>query len=139
MGAIGDDGPGGRIEFLNCTVENTENGGAYVYDKSATAAEVRFTNCKWNNVATVRRHQKHGAPILISLGREIITKKQGGIVFEDCVVFDPYNRPALKTEEDQGEKGAIGIRGRILRQGPGEARTEITPESADCSMEITPL
>lgn len=139
VGAIGDDGPCGWIEFRNCTVENTDNGGTYVYDKSATAAEVRFVNCKWNNVATLRRHQKHGAPILISLRRESITKKHGGIVFEDCVVFDAYDRPALKTEEDQGEKGAVGIRGHILRQGPGQARAATMPESTDCSLEVTPL
>ena len=45
VGAVGDDGPGGKIEFLDCTVENTKNGGSYVYDKSAPV-KVRFTSCK---------------------------------------------------------------------------------------------
>ena len=135
VGAIGDDGPGGTIEFRNCTVENTKNGGSYIYDKSATAAEVRFTNCKWRNVA----EKKQGSPILIHLRRDSITKKHGGIVFDDCVVFDPYDRPVLKTEEGQGEKGATGIRGRLLRQGPGAARLDITPESTDCTLGVSSL
>lgn len=135
VGAVGDDGPGGKIEFLDCTVENTKNGGSYVYDKSATAAEVRFTNCKWSNVA----EKKRGTPILIHLRRESITKKHGGIVFDDCVVFDQHDRPVLKTEEGQGEKGAVGIHGNILRQGPGEARLDITPESTDCTLDLSSL
>ncbi len=136
VGAIGDDGPGGYIEFRNCTVENTRNGGAFVYDKSATAAELRFVNCKWYNVATVH---KKAAPLLITLMRESITKKQGGILFDDCVVFDLHDRPALKTEEDQGEKGALNISGILLRIGPGDARVEWTPESAGCTLEIHPI
>ncbi|MCK5863332.1 MAG: right-handed parallel beta-helix repeat-containing protein [Candidatus Hydrogenedentes bacterium] len=136
VGAIGDDGPDGWIEFRNCTVENTQSGGTFVYDKSATAAEVRFVNCKWNNVVP---EDKQGTPLLITLMRESITKKHGGIVFEECVVFDPCDRPVLKTEEDQGEKGALDIRGRILRRGPGEARSNISPESTGCTLKVIPL
>ena len=135
VGAVGDDGPGGCIEFRNCTVENTRNGGSYIYDKSATAAEVRFINCKWRNVA----EKKKGTPILIHLRRESITKKHGGIVFDNCVVFDQHDRPVLKTEEGQGEKGATGIQGTILRSGPGEARLDITPESTDCTVQVSSL
>lgn len=135
VGAVGDDGPEGWIEFRNCTIENTGNGGTYVYDKSATAAEVRFINCKWRNVA----EKKQGTPILIHLRRESITKKHGGIVFDNCVVFDQHDRPILKTEEGQGEKGANGIHGSILRSGPGEARLDITPESTNCTVEVSSL
>ncbi|HDP36220.1 MAG TPA: hypothetical protein ENN29_14075 [Candidatus Hydrogenedentes bacterium] len=139
VGAVGDDGPGGWIEFRNCTVENTRYGGAYVYDKSAKSAVVRFVNCKWSNTSTVAKRQERREPILINLRRESITKKQGGIFFDDCVIFDSFDRPALKTEEDQGEKGAVNIRGRILRRGPGEARADISPGSAECDLEVSSL
>ncbi|OQB33064.1 MAG: hypothetical protein BWY09_02795 [Candidatus Hydrogenedentes bacterium ADurb.Bin179] len=136
VGALGDDGPGGYVEFRNCTVENTRNGGAFIYDKSASAAEVRFVNCKWRNTAPFH---KKASPLLITLMRESITTTHGGIVFENCVVYDSIDRPVLKTEEDQGNKGAHAIRGLILREGPGEPCTEITPESTDCTVEIKSL
>jgi polygalacturonase len=136
VGAVGDDGPAGLIEFRNCTVENTRNGGAFVYDKSATAAEVRFVNCKWRNVAV--KHKK-ATPLLITLMRDSITKKHGGIFFENCVVYDTLDRPVLKTEEDKGEKGARHIRGAILREGPGNARAALSPESTDCLLELHSL
>ncbi len=139
VGAVGDDGPGGLIEFRNCTVENTRRGGAFVYDKSAEGALVRFVNCKWRNVATVGPDRNPGTPLLITLMRDGITKKHGGIEFVDCVVHDHRDRPVLKTEEDQGEKGAVGIRGTIFRQGPGAARVELTPESTDCALELRVL
>lgn len=44
----------GDIEFRNCTVENTQRAGAYVYDKSSDGALVKFTNCNWRNVAAVK-------------------------------------------------------------------------------------
>ncbi len=136
VGALGDDGPGGYIEFRNCTVENTRNGGAFIYDKSATAAEVRFVNCKWRNTARVH---KQASPLLITLMRESITATHGGITFDNCIVFDTYDRPVLKTEEDQGNPGARAIRGLILREGPGVPRTEITPASTDCPVEVQSL
>ena len=139
VGALGDDGPAGLIEFRNCTVENTRGGGAFVYDKSATAAEVRFVNCKWNNVLSDTRDREKHAPLLISLLRESITKKHGGILFEDCIVFDSCDRPLLKSEEDQGEPGVLNIRGRLLRQGPGAARADFSNGSAGCTLEVTPL
>lgn len=136
VGAVGDDGPAGLIEFRGCTVENTRNGGAYVYDKSASAAEVRFVNCKWRNVAM--KHQRT-APLLINLRRDSITRKHGGIVFDACVIYDALDRPVLKTEEDQGEKGALHITGDIWREGPGTAHAEISPESVDCPLEVRQL
>ncbi len=136
VGAVGDDGPGGLIEFRNCTVENTRRGGTFVYDKSAEGALVRFVNCKWRNVATVGPDRDPGTPILITLMRESVTKKHGGIEFLDCLVYDHRDRPVLMTEEDQGGKGAVGIRGTILRRGPGGARAALTPESVDCALEV---
>jgi len=136
VGALGDDGPGGYVEFRNCTVENMRNGGAFIYDKSASAAEVRFVNCKWRNTAPFH---KKASPLLITLMRESITTTHGGIVFENCVVYDSIDRPVLKTEEDQGNKGAHAIRGLILREGPGEPRAEISLESTDCPLEVKPL
>ncbi len=138
VGAVGDDGPDGVIEFRNCTVENTGHGGAFVYDKSADGAEVRFVNCKWRNTAHAGKRGAPGTPLLITLMRSSITQKHGGIVFEDCVVYDDHDRPVLKTEEDEGEKGASGIRGRIFRQGPGAARAALSPESSGCALEVLP-
>jgi len=139
VGAVGDDGPGGLIEFRNCTVENTRNGGAYIYDKSAEAALVRFANCQFRNTATRSTEKRPWWPLVLSLNRDTITKRHGGVEFADCAVYDDLDRAALKTEEDKGSKGALNVTGTIRRCGPGAARAEFTPESAGCTLEVVPF
>lgn len=139
VGAVGDDGPSGLIEFRNCTVENTRNGGAYVYDKSAEAAGVRFARCSFRNTATRATEKRPWWPLVLSLNRDSITRRHGGVEFVDCAVYDHLDRAALKTEEDNGEKGAVNVTGTIRRSGPGAARAEFTPESEGCTLEVTPF
>ena len=47
--APGDGGLQGRVEFIDCTSENTGRAGANVYGSSAGNLKVRFVNCKWKN------------------------------------------------------------------------------------------
>lgn len=139
VGAIGEDGVGGLIEFRNCTIENTENGGVYVYDKHPDRALVRFTNCKWRNVATSGTENDPGTPLLLSLRRESLTKIHGGIVFDSCMVFDDRNRPCLIAEEDQGEPGIRRLSGVLYVVNPNGARADLgAAEASEISLEVVP-
>jgi len=108
VGAVKDDGPEGTILFKNCTVENTQEPGAYVYDKSAESASVTFENCKWNNVA----QEEDQTPIRLNARRESVAKTIGGINFDDCRLYDSKERPAVVIEGKEGMK-ARDVHGRI--------------------------
>ncbi|MFA7693015.1 MAG: right-handed parallel beta-helix repeat-containing protein [Candidatus Hydrogenedentales bacterium] len=133
VGALGDDGPGGSIVFRNCTVEHTRRSGINVYDKSASAAQVHFIDCHLNAVA--EKH-KEVAPVQLSLNRESIATRHGGIYFDECVVYDTLDRPVLKSSEKEGDKGVHGLEGSLRREGPGAARMVLAPESTGCSLQL---
>ncbi len=139
VGAV-RDGVRGSIEFVNCTVENTKRGGAFVYDKSAQGALVRFTNCNWRNVATAPALRGPRAPLLLSLMRGSITEELGGIEFTDCVVYDDQDRPALVAECDVAG-GRIGdIRGNLSIANPHGVRVQIGAEDkAPASLTVSAL
>lgn len=133
--AVGAVSPGvrGTVEFRACTVENTGNGGAFIYDKSPDGALVRFKDCIWRDVAA---RDPRGTPILITLMREAITPTHGGIVFEGCALFDTRNRPSVVIEEDEGTPGIIGLEGDITVRGPGEPRVELRQKSVVTGLQL---
>ncbi len=138
VGAV-RDGLQGSIEFVNCTVENTARGGAFVYDKSADGAVVRFLGCKWGHAATAPATSGPRAPLLISLLRASITDHIGGIEFQDCVLYDGQDRPGLVAECD-AERGRItNVCGNLLIQNPFGARVLLEPaEGAACTLTVSP-
>jgi hypothetical protein len=141
VGAVGDDGPGGVIEFLNCTIENTAKGGIFVYDKSADKARVRFVNCKWKAVGmaqgeTGRKDLRLRTPLLLSHQRPKITKKNGGIDFIDCYVYDEVDRPVLVGEDGGGKMGLHDVHGQIRVRGPDGARTDIRCKSFNVDVSV---
>lgn len=83
---IGDAGPGGSIEFDNCTVENTVGYGIKVQEKSAKGARVTFTNCNVINAASNRQFGGEWSPISLSLPQPDIVQTMGGIDFINCFV-----------------------------------------------------
>ena len=76
---------------------------------------------------------------MVSLNRESITRRHGGVEFVDCAVYDSLDRAALKTEEDKGQKGAVNVTGTIRRCGPGAPRAEFSPGSEGCTLEVGAL
>ncbi len=138
VGAVKDDGPQGLIEFKNCTIENTRNGGVFVYDKSADNARVRFVHCKWRQVGTMKwPRKKPSAPLLLTLLRPELTKKHGGIDFVDCYVYDDLDRPVLIAEGDHGELGIHDLKGRITVRNPYGARVDFRSKPFDVDLKIT--
>ncbi len=130
---VADGGPGGLVEFRNCTVENTVAYGIKVQDKSASKARVKFANCTVTNTANDRGYAGAWAPIWLHLFRPELTKTFGGIDFIDCVVEDDLDRPVIVTES---EPGLFDITGSITVKNPYGVKTDLGPKQEKVSLEI---
>lgn len=136
VGAVKDDGPVGFIEFRNCTVENTRDGGVWVYDKSVQSARVRFVDCKWNNVCTSRDAGRRApsTPLLVTLKRPELAAVHGGIDFINCTVYDERDRPVLVVEPSP--QGLRDLRGVITVANPNGTRADFGPDSKDVVLKL---
>ena len=137
VGAVKDDGPGGVIEFRNCTVDGAKGGGIYVYDKSAEAARVRFVGCKWRGVGTAGGEGRGThPPLLLHLRRPALATSVGGVDFVDCHVYDTEDRHILRIEGSEGDYAARDVQGTIRVSNPHGARmeTELASENVDVAL-----
>jgi len=123
VGAISDDGPKGTIEFRDCVVEGSPEGGLYLYDKSPSSARVRFVNCVWKDVGIPGRPGKR-TPLLLHRRRETIAKSIGGVDFDDCYVVDDAKRPVLALDRGKGVTLA-DVQGALYVRNPEGARTQL--------------
>ena len=133
VGKLGDQVPGGVVEFRDCTVENTAGYGIRIRDKSADRARVRFINCTVRNTATDRAYRGPWAPVYVSLEVLKQTKKMGGIDFINCLVEDDKDRPAVLIEGEIQNLGLFDVTGDItvrnpygLKYTPPEKQTDVT-------------
>jgi parallel beta-helix repeat protein len=138
VGAAGDDGPQGAVEFINCTAENTGKEGARIFDKSAGGVRVRFVNCNWKNpwVSAHREAAEPRAPVLIQLRRSSITSRPGGIDFEACHVYDYAARPAVVVDQDPDYPGVFDLRGLITVRSPAGARVRLGPRVEGVTLQV---
>ena len=137
VGAVKDDGPGGLIEFRNCTIHGSKRGGIYVYDKSPLAARVRFVGCKWRGVGMgdYKDPSTH-PPLLLHLRRRGLATSLGGIDFVDCHVYDTEDRPVLRIEGREGDHAARDVQGTIHVSNPHGARMDVKLPSDDIGVEL---
>ncbi|MBI5083671.1 MAG: right-handed parallel beta-helix repeat-containing protein [Acidobacteria bacterium] len=115
VGAAGDKGPQGLVEFIDSTSENTGREGAKVYDKSAAGVRVRFVRCAWKSPWTSPAPEYWGqrVPVLLEARRAEVSSDPGGVDFEDCRVYDAVNRPAVVYDDARGVKPLRDVHGRI--------------------------
>lgn len=140
VGAVGDDGPQGWIEFRNCVVEGTGKAGAYVYDKSPDSAEVRFTQCQWRDTwKGSQQHKGPRVPLLFGQRRPAIASAIGGVVFTGCHVFDEVDRPVLKVEHHKDGAGLRGLRGQIFVHNPHGARADLGEASGEAGLSLVAM
>ncbi len=132
VGAVKADGPDGSIEFVDVTVEGTDGPGAYLYDKSANRARVRFVRCTWKNVA-----RKHGHPVELQLRRPQLTANFGGVDLGDCVIVDDRDRPFLAAAEKESSFGVSDIHGSVTVDSPAGSRVDLGPEPSDIELKVT--
>ena len=133
IGALTDNGPQGSVEFVNCTVEDTEKCGVYMYDKSPDAASVRFSNCKWKNFATQDPSNAFRVPLLLHAFRKKYATKQGGVEFANCFVYDEQDRPALVVKS---EDGAVRLKGIVYVQNPHGARSALPERMIESDVRV---
>jgi len=124
VAAVCDDGPEGNIEFINCIVENTGKESVRVFDKSASKAKLRFTNCHFRNpwLTAHPAHWQARVPIHLQVRRPHITDDNGGIAFDNCYVYDSVGRPVMVLELENSEHGLRDITGTLVVDSPGEPR-----------------
>jgi hypothetical protein len=140
VGAVKDDGPSGRIEFRNCTVEHSERQELHIYDKSADAARIRFENCKWNAAVPESARLGEGefpVPLLIAVRRAELVSVQGGVEFGVCHLYDNVDRAALLVKGAEGGAGPRDISGDIVVHNPHGARMELDPGAGDVNVQLT--
>lgn len=131
VGAVGDDGPGGQIEFAGIEVHNTTGPGVLVFDKSAKRAAVRLFNCQAIDTA-----QKEGSPIDFHLSRSQLTTAPGGITLAQCRIVDQQDRPFLVGGDKQKKYSLSNLHGRLEYQGPGEPRMELGPQPTEIDLQV---
>jgi len=141
VGAIRDDGPQGLVEFVNCTIENIGRDAISVFDKSATAARVRFDRCNWGTawLAAAPEDAATRPPLTIQRFRPSSAAVVGGIDFVDCILHDDRDRPALRVYGTDAEHGAASLTGAIWLNGPHAPRADLGPNPKDAALEIRSL
>jgi hypothetical protein len=83
-----DYGATGLLEFINCTVQETQYAGLTVAWDTASPMELRFDNCRWSDVA--KRADEH--PLVLEL---VAATEPGGSIEFDATVFDRTGRPLI--------------------------------------------
>ena len=138
VAAVQDDGPGGSIEFVGCVVENTGKESVRSFDKSARGASVRFSNCHFRNpwLTAHPQHWSTRVPIHLQVRRPHVSRDVGGIVFEDCHVYDSVSRPVLFLEPEGSELGLRDLAGTITVHGPGEPRLTLGPNTQNIHLRL---
>ncbi len=135
---IHDDGPGGLVEFRNCTVENTEAFGIKVQDKSTTGARVRFVNCHVKNAARDRNYAGLWTPIWIHPYRPKRVEVFGGVDFVGCTVEDDFDRPVISLYEQYNQAKLADITGDITVKNPHGVRTNLGQNADEVTLQVKP-
>jgi len=117
-----DRRPKGLIEFRNCTSENISYAGAFIqWEKSDSPIKLRFSNCKFRNVA--KRYNQ--IPISLALRRKSAAKQTGQIELINCYVYDNKYRPFLRISDVEGGEGVYDVRGEINVCNPYGAKMDL--------------
>ncbi len=125
----------GSVEFRNCVVEDTEGYGVKIQDKSPLGLGVIFADCTVRNAAQNRQYRGRWSPIWIHLMNRELAPSIGGVSFENCVVEDEEDRPAVVIDGEQPFE-ASDIAGKIAVRNPHGARMELENASADVTLEL---
>lgn len=131
---IGDDGPGGTIEFRNCVVEDTVGYGVKVRDKAAERGRVRFVQCTIRNAANDENFADLWAPVALEASRTDRQHKLGGVDFVDCVVEDGRPRPAIVA---RAEAGLFDVTGNITVRSLHPMKADLGRQSEGVTLRVT--
>jgi len=99
IGPIHEGGPGGSIEFKNCTIENTDNAGLILRDRPDGSFRIRFDNCTWRNVTRAKEPKDLHCPISSISDGTPIPAGQGATEFVSCYLYGRKDQPFLVPVE----------------------------------------
>jgi hypothetical protein len=138
VGAIRDNGPGGLIEFVDCTVDTTGKESVKIYDKSADKTQVRFVRCKFKDPWNVHHSDYADArvPIFFEVRRPYLSERIGGVEFVDCHLWDSVPRPVISMAAQNSEYGLHNVTGRIWIHGPHEPKHWVSRDSTGIELEF---
>jgi len=145
VSALSERSPKGLVEIRDCEVENVAGPGLFIMDKSPAGARVVFSRCALRNVAsavvdmdgfgTGKVRPPAIAPVTFFAFRPKLVPVNGGVEFEDCRVEDNQDRPAALAVGGKEGIRLAGVKGRLIRRGPGKARLELGANAESCGFE----
>lgn len=109
----------GRIEFIDCHFEGSQQAGLSLREKPASGARVRFVRCEFANTAV---KQPESAPLRLASGVGN-TEAVGGVEFVDCVVRDPVQRLPMSYQDLAGGLKLKGVSGTLIVEHDGRRVT----------------
>lgn len=112
-----DFGAEGFVDFVNCTVEDTQYAGAVVIWDPGTGIDLSFKDCRWSNVA----RRANEPPMFFDFPCKVPGKRGCTISFENFHVYDDKDRDLVilkdpnqaRLDNLSGEITAFGSRPRI--------------------------
>ncbi len=139
VGEISDEGPGGLVEFIRCTSENTGREAVRLMNKSARGAHVRFVDCWWKST-WLARHRDYGgprSPVLIRSSAPDRCRVSGGMEWVDCRLDDTVDAPVVRFEDDDGRGTLADVSGRIQVLGPVMPRVMLGASLTNVTLRVT--
>ena len=125
----------GLVEFRNCIAEDTTYAGVLVRLKTATSIKVKFSNCKWQNVA----RRRSTIPIHLTLKRKKFITQTEGVEFNNCYVYDQKKRSFLWITDLDDRSGVHDIKGEITIYNPYGARIDSRISKEKLGLKINSL
>lgn len=140
VGKVRDEGPQGRIEFIQCTSENTGREAVRAFDKSADGVQVVLKECAWRNTWTAHHRAYSGprVPILIRCQESKFCRRPGGIELIDCRVYDEIDGPAIRFEDDTHAATLRDVSGTLTVFNPTGVQAWLGERTQNVSLRIRP-
>lgn len=109
----------GRIEFADCTFEESANGGVVLSNMPVGGCKVVFTRCSIINPTM----EKPSTTPIVFQSRQGATEPVGGVEFIDCLVRDPIERALISYIDGGGGIPVQAVTGAIDLERDGKRRT----------------
>ncbi|MFP4502619.1 MAG: right-handed parallel beta-helix repeat-containing protein [Candidatus Hydrogenedentota bacterium] len=129
-------GTRGYIRYEDCTIENTQRQGAYIYDKAADGARVTIATCSFANVGAA---SDSVIPLHLVVRRTEIAPTLGGVAFENVRIYDDAARHAIKVVGKPDTPAPRAITGDISVCNPEGVSTDLGNLTGAEPLAVTPM
>ena len=137
IGAVPEDGPGGKIELRNCTFDNVARTGLTICDKAASRTRVIFNSCIWDNVGYNLDSEEFKSPFLIRLRKDRGVDAVGGAEFIDCTLKDSRDRPFMESDIAESSQKISNITGTLTLINPHDVGMDLGKNATDIKLNVT--